>query len=376
MKKIVLIMVICLVFSSFNLTYAAEPFKDISKHWAKANILYLYGMKYVGGYPDGTYKPDSPVNVAEFLKMATLAVGYKLEIGQKVWYENFLSKALEIGLIESNEYPKVADPLTREQVAKIAVLAALHSEEKPTQELDELITTNIRDFSKISDEKKQYVIDAYRLGIMVGDTKGFFNPKATLTRAEMCTVIIKLADKTKREPFKKENGYGIILNNVYTHDRYVISRPEKKEEIGLAYKMLETQSKNKGWYCVSYVGDGDIISSMFYESNQNFIDDLKMNAALNMYLSRNHNLLPTYDIIVYEAKDVKELHRESISETLKYLFQQDYEKVMTLFDKNIEDCINGTAVATDTNYKFNNRRLNIFRPSGGSTFVFNIYKLQ
>lgn len=379
MKRLLcVILIISISIGSLTMLDAAEPvLKDISTHWARNNITYLYNLKYIGGYPDGTYRPNNPVNAAEFLKLATLALGYKLESGQYIWYENYVNKALEIGLITEGEFPNMTAPLTREQVAKIAVLAVLNKEEKPSQELDELISLNIRDYAKISNDKKQAVIDAYRIGLMNGNPNGYFNPKGTLTRAEMCTVIIRIMDKAKRQMFDPKNGFAIKINNIYSGEPYVICRPEKKEEIGLAYVMREAQNKDKGWYYVSYYIDH--FGCGFYNNEQEFLDASPYEAishmAFTIYLNREiyGSSFKTYDIIVWNSKKAKELHRAPIEEAFQYLFGAEYKKAMALYDKCLVEDLNGTAKPTDTNYTIGNRKVNIYRDNS-SGFVFNIYK--
>jgi len=377
MKKLLCaILIISIFISSFAVLNAAEPvLKDISKHWAKNNITYFYNLRYIGGYPDGTYKPNNPVNVAEFLKLATLGLGYKLESGHFIWYENYVNKALEIGLIAEGEFPNMVAPLTREQVAKIAVLAVMNKEEKPSQEYDELIRANIKDFTKIDNLNKQYVIDAYRIGLMEGNPNALFNPKGTLTRAEMCTVVMRIMDKTKRKPFDPENGHAIILYNTYSGMRYIISRPDKKEEIGLAYLMQNSMSKSKGWYDVSYSPSVQYICITFYDSEESFKQsDYNMRGGLDIKLNNDNNLTSTYYMTIYEPSKIKSLHRGAIAEAFKYIFDNDYVKAMTIFDKYLEEGINGTAKISDVYYNFNNRKVNIYRSTISGQFTVKIYK--
>ncbi|MDQ6422852.1 S-layer homology domain-containing protein [Paenibacillus sp. LHD-117] len=42
-------------------------FRDISGHWAVANIQQAVSIGIVSGYPDGTFKPDKTVTRAEFV---------------------------------------------------------------------------------------------------------------------------------------------------------------------------------------------------------------------------------------------------------------------------------------------------------------------
>lgn len=342
MKKLLIAtLIITIVIGSLNVSFAAElPLKDISKHWAKDNIMLLYNQRLVGGYPDGTYKPENPVNLVEFLKLATLAIGYKLESGQLVWYENYLNKAIEINLIGKDEYPNPIAALTREQVAKIAVKALAQIEEKPSQELDELIKLNIRDYSKISDDKKQDVIDAYRIGIMAGNPDGFFNPQGTLTRAEMCTIIIRIMDKTKRKPFDASQGYAIKLTNIYSGEQYVVSRPDRKQDIQLTYRLRDKQNLSSGWYFTSYYEN--LISIGLYPSENSFKTNF-YDADAYIKFSLNDYYVP-FDIIVYNALNTKALHRNIFIETFNYKFGVDGLKLMALFDKYLGYCTDENSI--------------------------------
>ena len=45
------------------------PFKDVGSHWARNDILNAYNNKWVNGYTDSTFKPDSNVTRAEAIAM-------------------------------------------------------------------------------------------------------------------------------------------------------------------------------------------------------------------------------------------------------------------------------------------------------------------
>ena len=55
---------------------AASPFSDVtSSHPNYDAIMYLYSHQIVGGYPDGTFRPNAIVNRAEALKFTLLGSG-------------------------------------------------------------------------------------------------------------------------------------------------------------------------------------------------------------------------------------------------------------------------------------------------------------
>ena len=48
---------------------------DITDHWAETVILWLVSLGVVGGYEDGTYRPEAGITRQEFAKMVVLAAG-------------------------------------------------------------------------------------------------------------------------------------------------------------------------------------------------------------------------------------------------------------------------------------------------------------
>jgi len=70
MKKIngVLISFVLLI-TSFSQAVFADELVDVDGHRNEDAILYLYNNNIIAGYPDGTYKPNEPINRAELLKI-------------------------------------------------------------------------------------------------------------------------------------------------------------------------------------------------------------------------------------------------------------------------------------------------------------------
>jgi hypothetical protein len=51
------------------------PFTDIKGHWARENITYLYFKGITGGFPDGTFRPNATVTRAQLAAMLVRAKG-------------------------------------------------------------------------------------------------------------------------------------------------------------------------------------------------------------------------------------------------------------------------------------------------------------
>lgn len=73
-NKLVLFIVFLFSFA-FLITPSLAQFSDVENdHQYKTSIEFLQGKNIIGGYPDGTYKPDKIINRAELLKIVVEAV--------------------------------------------------------------------------------------------------------------------------------------------------------------------------------------------------------------------------------------------------------------------------------------------------------------
>lgn len=84
-------------------------FSDTQNHWAKEFIEALVQKGIITGYPDGTFRPDQPVNRAELVTLALKAFGHEVEskttrkpfkdVKTDQWYTPFVSRAKQSAII-------------------------------------------------------------------------------------------------------------------------------------------------------------------------------------------------------------------------------------------------------------------------------------
>lgn len=93
-----------------NVASAADiPFPDTANSWFvyRESIAYLQSKDAISGYPDGTFKPKTTVNRAEFLKLVFRARGAPepvsgdcfLDVKQDSWYAPFVCAAVRRGIV-------------------------------------------------------------------------------------------------------------------------------------------------------------------------------------------------------------------------------------------------------------------------------------
>jgi hypothetical protein len=193
-------------------------------HWAKPYIDRLIEKEIIVGYPDGTFKPNNNVEVDAYIKMVICALGNNFENGKDNWASPFINKAIELKLIDNNEFNTYRRSITREEAAKIIIQALATTEKLPSVEQINKYISRVPDYTKITDKYKHHALYAYATGMITGDPKSNFNPKDNLTRAEAATVIMRLLDKSIRKPIPAEDIVDGILPEPLKSDEEVWGR--------------------------------------------------------------------------------------------------------------------------------------------------------
>lgn len=164
---------------------------DINGHWAQKNIEQLVGAGVIGGYPDGTFKPDNTITRAEFVAMLVKAFKLENQVGRNFadsaahWAKDYIARAAAGGIVTGydNDTFGPDDPVTREQMAVMIVKAA-----KLSPAPEEL---RFADSGSISPWARVAMTAAASNGMIKGYLDNTVRPQGNATRAEVVTVIVK-----------------------------------------------------------------------------------------------------------------------------------------------------------------------------------------
>ncbi|NLC77138.1 MAG: S-layer homology domain-containing protein, partial [Clostridia bacterium] len=109
--KTSLVLVLILVFL-LNTVIPAFAFPDVEEHWAQQDITLLTAKGLIGGYPDGSFRPERGVTRAEFARMLISALNmeesaWALEGGSQLfrdvplthWARVYIQLAWELGIV-------------------------------------------------------------------------------------------------------------------------------------------------------------------------------------------------------------------------------------------------------------------------------------
>ncbi len=199
-----------------------KGFKDLSKtHWAYNDIMTLVNKGIISGVKPvvngvGEYAPNDTVSLGQFLAISTRLV-MPDEIPDGVngyhWAAPNYWAALDNRMISEFDFGSSDEELnagiSREDMAQILVKVAEVNGEY--LKIKDGIENNIRDYKDISKDRAEAVKMAYSNGLLVGDSNGNYNPKATLTRAEVAAVFCRVMNYTERPLVEVPRANPIIL---------------------------------------------------------------------------------------------------------------------------------------------------------------------
>ncbi|MGD0154083.1 MAG: S-layer homology domain-containing protein, partial [Thermacetogeniaceae bacterium] len=178
----------------------APVFADVlASYWAFDAINDLSIHRYVYGYPDGTFKPDSIITRAEFVCILNRALelrryNYAMpdynDIFSGQWFYSSVENATRAGIVYGygNEMFAPDKPITREEMACMLVQAMGRTDEAKSKMG---LHTGFVDDGNISWWSRGFVVVAVEYGL-IGYPDHIFRPGAETTRAEACAMIEKL----------------------------------------------------------------------------------------------------------------------------------------------------------------------------------------
>ena len=224
MKKVVTSLLT--IFLMFSLLPAAKaeteyplyndpiPFKDMQNgHGAMWDILFLYKKGIIGGYPDGTFRPNEPITRAQASAMLLRALDIPLlenptatfkDVSKQSPHYRTLATINEKGVLRGeNGYMRPAEQTTRAQMAAILRRAFdLPLEQKPM-------------FIDVSPDNWAFAdINSVALNRIAGGYQdGTFKPGNPVTRAQFSSFLARAIDDKMKlpEPITYVSQKGVVV---------------------------------------------------------------------------------------------------------------------------------------------------------------------
>lgn len=203
---------LCLCFSLLLPTpvLGVKNFNDVKGHWANTYISSLTAKGYLNGYPDGTFKPDHTMTRAEFVTALITSLGIapaepssnSFSDTKNHWARKYIEEAVDRDILIPSEFPAGFGPdqeILRSQAAALLIRAmGLYPSSAPL---------NFTDSNDVDRSMYRNHIKAINTeGVMAGFPDGSFKPYQAMTRAQVCTVLVKMLEKQGSLPVVNGNG--------------------------------------------------------------------------------------------------------------------------------------------------------------------------
>ncbi len=176
---------------------AAQPLNDIQGHWAEGHIKQLSSASVLGGYPDGSFRPDDPMTREEFVSclvrvMQIPVTGPVLssyrDIGSDAWSYPVIETAVMAGILMPGESInglfRPQEPVSRAEAARMIVRAL----KIPVQST----VAGYDDGVNIPAAYRGYIRATKDHNLMSGYPDGTFRPWHPVTRAEATVILLRM----------------------------------------------------------------------------------------------------------------------------------------------------------------------------------------
>jgi hypothetical protein len=188
------------------------PFSDVpAGFWAASDIVTLYNEGIFGGYPDGAFRPNSSITRAEIAVLLARALGFEPDayaaervyddVPANHWAFAEIAFVTGQGLMGGygNGTFRPDAPITREELVKVlALLLRLNSPDALLPEDPQEVLSKFLDRGKISDWAESYVALAVQRQIVTGMKEDLFEPDANATRAQTARLLYRLLKQLGR----------------------------------------------------------------------------------------------------------------------------------------------------------------------------------
>jgi len=257
-------------------------FPDIQGHWAESSIKNAVKKEYVGGYPDGSFRPENTLTRAEFMKMLVAALGLETKTGGSgKWYKPYVDAAIAEGIYKKGDFANEAyeKSLTRAEMATVVVRA-----------------TGVKDV-----EPKQGLYLATGKGLIGGTSPGEISADGFSTRAQAIVVIERMlsVNAGKQLPVDK---YAVGAAEIYWHRTNIYTvAPELFNQGGTSVPVTDINYWNESRLTLT-------------STDGNYKAELEELVAIDLSDPKdpNRKLLPPMDQLFFSYFVDKEVGRKTV----------------------------------------------------------------
>lgn len=190
-----------------DLSTWVNPYTDLAEEdWYFSVVRELSAKGVVGGYPDGTFRPENTLTAGEALKLILLAAGYGEQLPvDGHWASGYLALAQQLGCLTAGDVQSLDSPVSRRLIAQVAAVA---------MGLEPRFGA-----SPFADVDDGYALALYEEKILTGSISGgrrWLHPDDSINRAETCAIVSRIGAWSyveKNDP--AQSGYVVYRDKYY-----------------------------------------------------------------------------------------------------------------------------------------------------------------
>ncbi|QGP92644.1 S-layer homology domain protein [Neomoorella glycerini] len=194
-------------FSKYAVLAYEKNFTDTTGHWAQADIKLMAARHIAAGKTDTLFAPDDNVTRAEFAALLLRSLGIAevqpaaarfKDVQPGAWYYGAVEAASRAGLVGGYEDGTFRPDalITREEMAAMITRALAYAGKPVTVDDAAALLARFTDAAAVSGWAQQAVAAAVKSGIVAGRTANTIVPQASATRAEAIVMLKRLLVNT------------------------------------------------------------------------------------------------------------------------------------------------------------------------------------
>ena len=380
-----------------------RPFTDIRGHWAEETIADMVSKGILDGYPDGTFRPDAPVKVDQFIKMLVLSYTDLHQNGERSWNAPFLQSlsaenqtilkqdyryfdfkpattgywakpyidiASDLHFLNRSRYNDFQDDMTRENVAEVIYYTLQETEFLEDSQFSRQLAQAYGDLMSATEREQKFIAEALVKGIMQGYPNGYFGVGDKVTRAQSLVLLNRLTEKSNRIAVTngENNDLQLAVPTVGGGQRTVVFPDGRMRD---AYDVLKQAGALRG-------SNHDLLDTKLRLFKDQKEKDAVLSAANSdktpeetaLWLDPQYN---TYGITIRLREGTLARNREAIESFANYLFGYNSATFRDRFDDICGKVESGAKVASQQ-LEIGDDKVDVLVDLTGKTVIFSITK--
>lgn len=177
----------------------AAPFIDLfPSHWAYPMVTELLNRDLITGFPDGSFRPDQPMNRAEFASQLARTFDFDptesarrfIDVTPENWAAEDIQTTVRMGFLSGYPEDKFYPEKTIERIQ--ALTALTQGLNLTTSSGSKVVVRYFKDYEQVPDWAINPLLAATEAGLVVNHPDlDRLNPKRPATRAEVATMIYR-----------------------------------------------------------------------------------------------------------------------------------------------------------------------------------------